>query len=618
MAITTDPLVDSDSLKRWALRLAYATIAWNLLEAVAAITAGAAGSVGLVSFGLDSTIEVASALVVVWQFRGGRDEQRERPALRAIAISFFALAAYAGVQAIVDLVMRSEPDSSVPGIVISALSLVVMPVLASAKRRVGRRLTPQTVIADSAQTLLCTYLSAALLVGLVLNAAFGWWWADPLVALVVAVLAATEGRSAWHGETDNCSTLAHVDLAIATAAMMPTKSLGTNTRGDVRYVSGAVRSGNACREADPRSRAAGHPRRSLYLGAPLVSIPVVASQRWVRPFAADLCKVGAAVVIGGAVAPALLLTGLDRTPAPIRVVVAEPRTHRDSAPRQGVLRRAHRTPSRARTLDVGDRRRAPHGPRGWGRVGRVAGRRRMRVLGSRQQSDRHRHRDHPRTDHPRQRRRRRHRDAGHRVEHEAFRPHRWGGRLGGGRRRPGLRDVDHPVGHECPPTRRRSQPRGIRHRTVRRDGARLDAHRRLGATVAADGTGRHGHPQSRARRDVRVHAHEHRHRADTHSHRHRHDDGHHDHSHVPPISERHTHDHEHTELGSGGGSRQGRQVGRPRPWSLPSNCSRTSGSRSSRLPWMVVKRALHATVARRIMQTRGARQGSRIGAPQLR
>jgi divalent metal cation (Fe/Co/Zn/Cd) transporter len=205
MATTTEPVVGVDRLKRWALRLAYATIAWNVVEAIAAITAGvSAGSVGLVSFGLDSTIEVASAFVVVWQFRGGHDEQRERAALRAIAISFFALAAYAGIQAIVDLATRSEPESSVPGIVIAALSLVVMPVLSWAKRRVGGQLGSRTVVADSAQTLLCTYLSAALLVGLVLNAAFGWWWADPLVALVVTLLAVIEGRAAWQGEADDC------------------------------------------------------------------------------------------------------------------------------------------------------------------------------------------------------------------------------------------------------------------------------------------------------------------------------------------------------------------------------------------------------------------------------
>lgn len=206
MATSTDPDTSGrDRLRRWALRLAYATIAWNVIEAVVAITAGrSAGSIGLVSFGLDSTIEVASASVVVWQFRGGHDEQRERRALRAIAISFFALAAYAAVQSVVDLVTRSEPESSTPGIIIAGLSLIVMPAIAFAKRRVGHRLGSRTVVADSAQTMLCTYLSAALLAGLLGNAVLGWWWADPLVALAVAALATLEGREAYQGETDDC------------------------------------------------------------------------------------------------------------------------------------------------------------------------------------------------------------------------------------------------------------------------------------------------------------------------------------------------------------------------------------------------------------------------------
>jgi divalent metal cation (Fe/Co/Zn/Cd) transporter len=206
MATDTEPdTADRHGLRRWALRLAYATIAWNVIEAVVAITAGrSAGSIGLISFGLDSTIEVASASVVVWQFRGGHDEQREHRALRAIAVSFFALAGYAAVQSVVDLVTRSEPEASTPGIIIAGLSLIVMPALAWAKRRVGHRLGSRTVIADSAQTMLCTYLSAALLAGLLGNAIFGWWWADPLVALVVAALATLEGREAWQGEADDC------------------------------------------------------------------------------------------------------------------------------------------------------------------------------------------------------------------------------------------------------------------------------------------------------------------------------------------------------------------------------------------------------------------------------
>lgn len=206
MDITTEPAVaHRDRLRRWALGLAYATIAWNVVEAIVAIVAGrAAGSIGLVSFGLDSTIEVASASVVVWQFRGGHDEERERLALRGIALSFFALAAFAAVQSIVDLATRSEPDASTAGIVLAGLSLIVMPILAWAKRRVGRRLGSKTVVADSAQTLLCTYLSAALLAGLLGNALLGWWWADPVVALVIAVLATIEGREAWAGDADDC------------------------------------------------------------------------------------------------------------------------------------------------------------------------------------------------------------------------------------------------------------------------------------------------------------------------------------------------------------------------------------------------------------------------------
>ena len=196
---TTDPLVAA-RLRQRAVVLAWATIVWNVVEAVVAIGAGLeSGSLALVGFGLDSTIEVASALVILWQFAGA-DEQRERQALRLIAVSFFALAAYVAVQAGVDLATTSEPDTSVVGIVLAALSLVVMPLLATAKRRTGRLLGSATVAADSQQTWLCTYLSAVLLAGLVLNAAFGWWWADPAAGLVIAALAIREGREAWAGD----------------------------------------------------------------------------------------------------------------------------------------------------------------------------------------------------------------------------------------------------------------------------------------------------------------------------------------------------------------------------------------------------------------------------------
>ena len=188
-----------------AVRLAWATIAWNVVEAVVAIAAGAAASsIALVGFGLDSTVEVMSAVVIVWQFRG-LAEDRERRALKLIAMSFFGLAAYVAVQAIIDLVRGSEPESSAVGIGLAIASLIVMPMLARAKRRNGNAMGSATVVADSNQTKLCAYLSAILLAGLILNATVGWWWADPIAALAIAALAANEGRQAWRGETcDDC------------------------------------------------------------------------------------------------------------------------------------------------------------------------------------------------------------------------------------------------------------------------------------------------------------------------------------------------------------------------------------------------------------------------------
>lgn len=196
--------VDATALaQRWAVRLAWITVAWNLVEAVVALAAGsAADSSALVGFGLDSTIEVSSALVVLWQFRAAVPEARERQALRLIALSFFALAAWVGVSAAIDLLQRSEPEVSVVGIVLAGVSVVVMPMLALAKQRVGRSLGAATVMADSAQTWLCTALSAVLLVGLGANALLGWWWADPIAGLVIAAVATREGVEAWRGH--NC------------------------------------------------------------------------------------------------------------------------------------------------------------------------------------------------------------------------------------------------------------------------------------------------------------------------------------------------------------------------------------------------------------------------------
>lgn len=178
-----------------------ATITYNLSEGAIAITAGTmANSTALVGFGLDSLIEVTSAVAVAWQFSARDLEARERVALRIIAASFFALAAYVSVEAFRALVGGSEADHSTPGIVLAAVSLMVMPFLSTAQRRAGRELGSASAVADSKQTLLCTYLSGVLLVGLMLNALLGWWWADPLVALGIAVVAIKEGREAWRGE----------------------------------------------------------------------------------------------------------------------------------------------------------------------------------------------------------------------------------------------------------------------------------------------------------------------------------------------------------------------------------------------------------------------------------
>jgi divalent metal cation (Fe/Co/Zn/Cd) transporter len=198
-----------DLLRRRGLGLAGLTIAWNVIEAIVAITAGvAAGSIALVGFGFDSTIEVMSSVVVVWQFRGevraGYDAERERLALRLIAVSFFVLAVYIVLESTRDLFFAdNDADESVVGIVLAALSLLVMPALAIAKRRTADALGSPTLRADSRETMLCAWLSAALLGGLVLNAAFGWAWADPLAALGIAGLAFKEGVEAWRGDADD-------------------------------------------------------------------------------------------------------------------------------------------------------------------------------------------------------------------------------------------------------------------------------------------------------------------------------------------------------------------------------------------------------------------------------
>jgi len=183
---------------RW---LVAATITYNVVEAGIALSAGTlADSTALIGFGLDSVIEVASAAAVAWQFSGKDPAARERAALKVIAVSFFALAAYVAVESARALAGGAPAGESTVGIVLAAVSLLVMPLLSHAQRRAGRELGSASAVADSKQTLLCTYLSGVLLAGLLLNAWFGWSWADPLVALVIAAVAVKEGREAWRGE----------------------------------------------------------------------------------------------------------------------------------------------------------------------------------------------------------------------------------------------------------------------------------------------------------------------------------------------------------------------------------------------------------------------------------
>ncbi|MET0811874.1 MAG: cation transporter [Microbacterium sp.] len=194
-----------DALHRRIRWIVTATIAYNVVEAVVAITAGSIASSGaLIAFGLDSTIEVLSAAAVAWQFTRRDPERWEKGTLRVIAVAFFALAVYVTATSLIALATRAEVEHSPVGIAITALSVVVMPFLSLAERRAGRELGSATAVADSKQTLICTYLSAAVLVGLVLNTLFGWWWADAVAGLVIAVFAVREGLEAWRG--DACAT----------------------------------------------------------------------------------------------------------------------------------------------------------------------------------------------------------------------------------------------------------------------------------------------------------------------------------------------------------------------------------------------------------------------------
>ncbi|MDJ1134410.1 cation transporter [Streptomyces iconiensis] len=216
-----------DVLARRIRLLVAATITYNVIEAIAALTAGTlASSTALIGFGLDSVIEVSSAAAVAWQF-SARDhavrQARERVALRIIALSFFVLAAYVTLDAVRALTGAGEAEHSPAGIVLAALSLAVMPFLSAAQRRAGRELGSASAVADSQQTLLCTYLSAVLLLGLVLNSTLGWSWADPIAALAIAAIALKEGRNTWQGK--GCCAPSHT----ATPLPETTRETATET-----------------------------------------------------------------------------------------------------------------------------------------------------------------------------------------------------------------------------------------------------------------------------------------------------------------------------------------------------------------------------------------------------
>lgn len=205
--------VDAERSRRLTsgLRVEYLSLGYNVLEAVVGISAGvAAGSIALIGFGLDSVVEGASAGILVWRLKAetsGRrtPEDAEKRAIRLVAVAFFVLALYVGVAAVIELVRRIHPEPSGVGLALAVTSLIVMPLLARRKKTIASALNSRSLEADSHQTVLCTYLSAVLLFGLLLNTAFGWWWADAVAALGIAGLAAIEGAELWRTEDVCCS-----------------------------------------------------------------------------------------------------------------------------------------------------------------------------------------------------------------------------------------------------------------------------------------------------------------------------------------------------------------------------------------------------------------------------
>jgi divalent metal cation (Fe/Co/Zn/Cd) transporter len=204
MAQTSPAAAGPEALRRQAIRLEYFTVGWNIVEAAVALAAGGlASSIALIGFGLDSIIETLSGLTLLWRFKqqGLEEPHAESCAVKVVAGTFFALAAYVGYEAATDLWLRHRPAFSLPGLVLAVLSLVIMPVLGVAKRRLARALNSRALAADGLETLLCSYLSATLLAGLALNGWFGWWWADPVAGLAIAAFMVREAIKILREET---------------------------------------------------------------------------------------------------------------------------------------------------------------------------------------------------------------------------------------------------------------------------------------------------------------------------------------------------------------------------------------------------------------------------------
>lgn len=195
--------METEALRKRGLKLAWFIVGWDTVEGAVAVTAGlVAGSIALVGFGIDSAIEVFAALVVIWQLRSD-GKQRYTTALRLIAVSFFLLAGYVIYKSVSDLINTNQPDASPVGIILAAVATAVMIPVAIAQKRTGEALGNQVLVAQSNETWISNYLSISLLFGLGLNALFGWWWADPLVALLISLVAVREGWEAWQDAREN-------------------------------------------------------------------------------------------------------------------------------------------------------------------------------------------------------------------------------------------------------------------------------------------------------------------------------------------------------------------------------------------------------------------------------